>query len=569
MDGIQPNSGSIDSSSLENIFEERAENLSRNELFDWSAPMPNDAEILRKIKGPGAKLLTGPRGSGKSTIFRRAYFELLDSTDVLPAYVNYARSLALEPYFHRRANALQIFQQWLIAKIIYGITEAARALDYALPVGLEYRRSTAENLIHDLETGANNTPAMEAVSPSQLVVLLEEWTTFFGRRRCVLLLDDAAHAFSSEQQREFFEVFRALKSRLVAAKAAVYPGVTSYSPNFHIGHEAELMEVWCNPHDTNYLAVMRDVIARRLPAALNAKLKGREELIDYLALASFGIPRAFLNMVAQLVGVDEDSPSRPSKTLADAAISAHAQSVRSIFVSLSRKLPRFKNFIDIGKHLQAAITQYIKEYNYGHPTNQKAVSVAIAEPISPEISRILGFMEYAGMVRKMESFSRGNRGVYQRYSVHYAILVDEKALSLGKFNSAQNIVDVLTNRDAHAIPHTKESGLVTPDQIAECILDLEPCPHCGAARASSEARFCVRCGHELKESSIYEELLKSPIDRLPLTERKIEGLKTESRIKTVKDILLDEESVEIRKVTGVGPVWARRIHNAAEEFVSV
>jgi hypothetical protein len=54
-------------------------------------------------------------------------------------------------------------------------------------------------------------------------------------------MDDAAHAFSQKQQGEFFEVFRELRSRRVACKAAVYPGVTSYSPNMQVGHEAELL----------------------------------------------------------------------------------------------------------------------------------------------------------------------------------------------------------------------------------------------------------------------------------------------------------------------------------------
>jgi hypothetical protein len=79
----------------------------------------------------------------------------------------------------------------------------------------------------------------------------------------------------------------------------------------------------------------------------------------------------------------------------------------------------------------------------------------------------------------------------------------------------------------------------------------------------------MRCGAELRNASIYEELTKAPIDRLPLTPKKLKGLKTRSAVRTVQDILLDEESKEIRKVPYVGPVWAARIRNAAEEYVSV
>jgi hypothetical protein len=73
----------------------------------------------------------------------------------------------------------------------------------------------------------------------------------------------------------------------------------------------------------------------------------------------------------------------------------------------------------------------------------------------------------------------------------------------------------------------------------------------------------------LTEASVYEELLKAPITHLPLTAKKIAALQKSTNIKTVKDILLDEESTEIRKAPYVGPVWAARIHRSAEEFVSV
>lgn len=79
----------------------------------------------------------------------------------------------------------------------------------------------------------------------------------------------------------------------------------------------------------------------------------------------------------------------------------------------------------------------------------------------------------------------------------------------------------------------------------------------------------MKCGRPLAEASIYEELLKAPIGRLPLTPKKLEGLKRHTSIRSVGDVLLDDESREIRKVRYVGPIWSARIHRYAEEFVSV
>jgi hypothetical protein len=326
-------SNADDDAALASVFEERAEHLSRDELFQWTVETPNDTSVLAKLRGPGAKLLIGPRGSGKSSYLRRAYFDLQETGEVLVAYVNYARSLALEPLFHRNANALALFRQWVLYKIVLGVADGLPAK--TVPSDLRSLADQARSYVRALETGREPAEIASGIAPSEMLLLLEDWTRRFGRRRCVLLLDDAAHAFSPQQQREFFEIFRELKSRRVAPKAAVYPGITSYSPNFNISHEAELIEAWLRPDDPEYLDTMRQLVATRLPTGLAKQLVGREELVDYLALASFGLPRGFLNMLSQVLGVDEETTRNPTKRRADDAITAHAESVRNLFGSLA------------------------------------------------------------------------------------------------------------------------------------------------------------------------------------------------------------------------------------------
>jgi type II secretory ATPase GspE/PulE/Tfp pilus assembly ATPase PilB-like protein len=63
----------IEPEALAGVFEERAENLSREELQAWTAETSRDRALLTKLKGAGAKLLSGPRGSGKSTLLRKAW----------------------------------------------------------------------------------------------------------------------------------------------------------------------------------------------------------------------------------------------------------------------------------------------------------------------------------------------------------------------------------------------------------------------------------------------------------------------------------------------------------------
>ena len=550
--------------SLSSVFEERAENLTPHELEAWSTTTTEDQRTIRKLIGPGAKLLVGPRGSGKSTLLKRAYFKMVQDRSSLPIYINYARSMRLEPMFHRQANALQLFRQWVLKKIVVGAKEAFESLETAIPSSLEAMIREAETFIRGLETGESPDSIERRIAPSELLELLDSWRKEVPARRCVLLMDDAAHAFSLEQQRDFFEVFRELRSRTVAGKAAVYPGITSYGPSFHVGHEAERLEVWYRPDSSEFLEAMTSIVERRLPDDLKERLEGKDELVELLAHASFGLPRGFLNMLAQLLGSDET----PARKMTLAAVEENGDTVRRVFVALADKIPRFKNFVAVGKDLEAAMIETLSRYNQAQTRDKKAVVVAIREPIDSELERILQFMEYAGLVRSQGTVSRGVKGVFQRFSIHYSLLISANSLGLGGTFGISDLNSVFRQRDAHAFARTMPTTLLGEDYSKRCILDLPQCDRCGAQRISEEQRFCMNCGNELKTASVYEELLKLPLDRLPITKTKIEGIKEHTKIRTIQDILTDDEQA-LRNVPYVGPIWSARIKNLAEEFVSV
>ncbi|ACL67023.1 hypothetical protein A2cp1_3697 [Anaeromyxobacter dehalogenans 2CP-1] len=559
----------VQQENLASVFEERAENLSKNELMSWTAEGARDRHIIAKLKMPGAKLLSGPRGSGKSTLLKKAYYDLLGGDDALPVYVNYSRSLALEPLFHRRSDAPQLFRQWVALKIVDGTASALREAEREEPPDVAALAREAKGFIQALETGSPPKELPKPIAPSALLALLERWTAACGMRRCVLLLDDAAHAFSPEQQRDFFEIFREMRSRVVSAKAAVYPGITSYSPYFQVGHEAELVEAWYQPEDAGYLEMMRDMYERRVPGELRNRLAGKSELIDYLALACFGLPRGFLLMLSQILGVEEDASVKPTRQSADKAIAAHAAIVRGIFEALKAKLPRYKNLLDVGEELQTAFVKALRQYNKNKSNTRKATVIALQEPIDSELSTILAMLEYAGIVRKIEPVSRGVKGRFQRYVLHYAMVLSENALSLGRAPATLAAITALRQRSAHAFVRARGASLLGEDYQRRCVLNLAPCPSCGASRVSPDASFCVKCGKELVESSVYEDLLRAPISALPLTKKKKDGLLSNTNIRTVQDVLLDEDTQKLRSVPYIGRVWAARIRNAALEFVSV
>lgn len=553
----------------QNVWEERAEFLSREELQGWTAELPHNKSVIRDLIGTGAKLLTGPRGCGKSTLLKLAYYRMLEGGNVFPVYVNYARSLELEPLLQRHASAAVLFRQWLFAKILVGAEDAVcEAGTTAHGDTLIESLREARSFVHDIESGNSSSVTLPRFTSESVQRLLLQMSSPLGKSRVVILMDDAAHAFSPEQQREFFEVFRGLRSRDVSPKAAIYPGVTSFSPNFHLGHEAKLVEAWYSPDKSDYLTSMRSLYKRRIHPSFGDAFAKSPELLDYVAFAAFGIPRTMINILSQVLIADDGNVQTPTVRRCDTAVADQANSTESIYRSLEMKLPRYKYFVKTGEELLANILSDLREYNYNRPVSGKAATIALSMPLSGEAQRVLDFMEYAGLLRKLGVFSRGNRGQYLRYVVHYSVLISHKSLNLGKQTSPSATVEALCHRDAHAVRHTRVPSLIQ-DLEGRCRLDLEPCSKCGTPRTTPEAKFCTNCGASLPVRSVYEDLLKSPIGALPITQHKKDGIMKHSKLRTVKDILMDEEHTLIRAVPGVGPVWARRITVAAEEHVTL
>jgi len=313
---------------------------------------------------------------------------------------------------------------------------------------------------------------------------------------------------------------------------------------------------------------MKKVVEKRISPKFATSLVGKDELVEYLAMASFGLPCGFLNMLSNVLGVDEEVSQKVTRQKATQAIVEHAESVRFIFRALASKLPRFRRFVESGTELEGAIVKTIKQYNNSRSIERKAVAIAVQEPLGPSLERVLQFMEYAGLVRQGLHVSRGVKGTFQRYSLHYAIITSENALSLGKSFSVESVVEALVTRNAHSFVRSKGSSLLGPGFEKRCTLDLPPCARCKAARATEDQKFCMKCGAELPDTSIYAELLKAPIDKLPLKKNKLNGIRQHTRLKCVQDILTDDQQT-LRTVPYVGPVWARRIRTYAEEFVSV
>lgn len=553
--------------SIEQIFVEQAEYLEDDAFQQWNAEHPDEVAILRKIMQGGAKLISGPRGCGKTTLLLKAFHRMLESSDAaFPVYVNYKRSLSIEPIYKQGTDGTYWFNQWVLLKLYLGIYDTLDRLN--IHADLSISRRQAKNAASKLEM-AN---AANVSIPELSVDLVEEDLLRVmeksGRTRCVLLLDDAAHAFSPDQQHDFFDFFRQIKSKQISPKAAVYPGVTNYSSSFHVGHDAEEVDVWIKPERDEYLKFMRKVLHTRLPDLA----KSNNEAVDFLCYAAFGVPRALLNMIQALTKEEEEDRTTVnlSRNEVIKAVKQQYQSTTRLFTSLSTKLAIYRNFINSGETILTNAIDLIKKYNKGKPVDKQSVSIAISqEDFSHEFARVFALFQYAGLCIPREELSnRGEKGRFHIFAIHYAGIIDANALLGSKSVSLSNYILALSVRNPREYTRSRAQTLLGHISTDEAFkLSLPPCAVCGTPRISEEARFCVKCGNSLTSSSTYLDLVNRDIGELPLTDARIAKIKEQSTIRKIKDILMDHEHRKLLGVDRIGKFWAAKIVRLAEEFV--
>lgn len=559
---------------LDANFVEQAEYIPQAQFKDLSAIHPDEESIVRRLMVGGAKLLVGPRGCGKTTLLLKAYYKLLENTDrnSLPVYVNFKLSLKMEPLYLETSNASYWFKSWLNLKILEGLYSTSERLpDLELPSDLPTKKSIRK-AIDQLESAQVDKVAdPERFSTDAVAAYLSELVESNELTRVVLLLDDAAHAFSAKQQEDFFEFFRQVKSREISPKAAVYPGVTTFSPAFHAGHDAELIDVWVRPDDSEYVDYMRAMAEKRFNGLLPSTLREVSDSLEFLAYTSFGIPRSFLNMLRSIY--HEESKATAKTTLDRRRLLEIAKQSRelshNVYESLSNKLPAYREYISSGQTIYQGVLGRLKDYNRRRSDSDQAVEIGIRRPLTPDLEKIISFYQYAGLLMPSGENSRGVKGVFDLYMVHFGDLVTENAIIGRRTKSISSFVEAFQGQGHQAWPRVSSETLMNDFlQGQDFRLALPNCQACGAERIAEAAKFCQNCGARLKNTSIYENLTQQDISVLPLSPRMVTRIKENSNIRSVRDILIDSDRTSLRNIPFIGEIRAAMIANYAEEYVA-
>lgn len=113
----------------DNGFEERADYILDDDILKWNVDIPYFESIQRKLLEKGAKVLVGPRGTGKTHQMKLAYnSSLQDKTKPFPVYVSFSKYYYLEPLLSKNPAAITVFHTWVLCKIILGCINSLERL---------------------------------------------------------------------------------------------------------------------------------------------------------------------------------------------------------------------------------------------------------------------------------------------------------------------------------------------------------------------------------------------------------------------------------------------------------
>lgn len=200
----------------------RTEELTNRQVLELGVLSDFEKGIIDKLKAPSPVLLVGSRGVGKSFLFKMAEIQMLNEFEkekVLPVSLTFRKASLL-----KSGNEYQ-FQYWMLGRICSEVLRAIRKIgkfasfshNIALLTGdSETQSSKIDDIVQKFEESWKTPGIMvddeNIPSLDDFLNTVEDLCDELDISRIVLFIDEAAHVFYPEQQREFFTLFRDLRS---------------------------------------------------------------------------------------------------------------------------------------------------------------------------------------------------------------------------------------------------------------------------------------------------------------------------------------------------------------------
>lgn len=558
-------------------FEERADQLSNEEINRSLADGEILAKARHKLLASGAKFLIGPRGTGKTHLMRYTYTQALtDKSAPLVLYSSFNRYLHLEPLLKKTPDALKRFRSWVLAKLLLSAFDFTTDLEsnskFLTQTDEIYNEEKLRSLVALLEGGSGEDLYEEfgkRITVDAVIRAIRILTAKFGRNRAVLLLDDAALSLSDQYLIAFFEIFRVLKVEGIAPKASVYPGSTQYGPTFHASHEVEEVPLWLSVEDSDYSKIMGDIAGRRLTPEQAKSIS--PDVMELLKYSAFGIPRVFLRLLREFLS----ETSNNSQSKVNKIIERQVELIGAEYDSLAIKLKQFASVVKTGKKF---LLNSVSEVAAAQATDltKKNITLGLQQTSdrNPLTERMLKFLIEIGLLFPLHAVSHGPNRKYDRYIPHLAFLYQEGAFREGRKSTFKSISNVMQSTPSKHPLRRDFKSLLSEHEIANLKLDLPPCQACDTARFNDSQQFCHNCGEKLVIASLFEECMKLPLNEVPdISQALIRRVHKDTKFRTVGDVIASQNaSMELQKAKYIGPIRANelisKVSLAVEEFLS-
>lgn len=193
-------------------FEERSDYIEESDLELWNVSNPHFENIQRELLGVGARLIVGPRGTGKTHQMKIAYNKCVkDPNRPIAIFISFNKYYRLEPFLTKAPNAIQIFHTWVLCKVLlgcYAYLKESKTENFQLSES--EKASISETKLKEFEQKAESPFSHELksdeliskLSVSMVISIIDNMINRLNKKRAVLMLDDAALTLTPDYLRK-------------------------------------------------------------------------------------------------------------------------------------------------------------------------------------------------------------------------------------------------------------------------------------------------------------------------------------------------------------------------------
>ena len=521
----------------------RTESIKTSKIQELSVVNSSDLNIIKALKSSEPCLLEGSRGTGKSFLMKVAELEIEEnSKSYVSVFVSFNKSSLINT-----DDSLQ-FYHWMLAKTLKALTNKLRkrglvVSSYSANLLSNDEYNDNDNVEKDLkkivkifEESYKGNVDLEVTSLPDIEDVKEAIENICEENsleRIYLFFDEAAHVFRPEQQRQFFNLFKDLRSPYITCNAAIYPGVTYLGDSFEITHDCTYKKIERNIRDVDYLQYFKDIIFKQADENLQDAFDKQRELFNTLALSAGGNPRMLIKTIQDLEKVNVLSVNSMIKSFYRGQIWAE-------HTELGEKYKGHKKIIDWGRDfLERTVIPTIEEYNNTRRdkgVDESSIYFWVHKDAPESVKEALRLLSYTGIINKLATSVRATRSeLGTRYEVKYGCIVS-----------------------LESSPHNESKDFFSS-------LSVKKHPEFGKNHGSySEIKnFVLSEGNDEKYEESLKHMLAKSIDVLDLLTDWQKNKLKQAGINTIEELHSKTEESLIDNLYNVGPVRARLMKNAA------